>query len=280
MPAPLVAGAIAAGAGLVGKAVDAFSAGKMNKRAEKFARESMHTQRQWALDDWNMQNAYNDPLAQMQRLKNANLNPHLVYGNGADAQSTSPVRQTQSHQPSYETPKVGDVGSVLMNAMQMKQIQSNIARTDAETNAINEKTTAQQFQNQLNQTIGIDKMVDRYGWATDKLATESARASAEYDAWQAAGFSGMETKDPNSPIAKAYRAGWTKTLVELENAKKLGDLRSAEAAIKEFSANLARQGIDPNTPWYVKLIVDIVSAATGTSINSLLNPVNIYKNLQ
>jgi hypothetical protein len=29
---------------------------------------------------WNMQNAYNDPAAQMARLKNAGLNPNLIYG--------------------------------------------------------------------------------------------------------------------------------------------------------------------------------------------------------
>lgn len=33
-----------------------------------------------AIDDWNMQNAYNSPKAQMARLKEAGLNPNLVYG--------------------------------------------------------------------------------------------------------------------------------------------------------------------------------------------------------
>ena len=51
-------------------------------------------QRNWAKDDakmaferditgWMMNNAYNDPAAQMQRLKAAGLNPNLVYGNGS-----------------------------------------------------------------------------------------------------------------------------------------------------------------------------------------------------
>ena len=31
---------------------------------------------------WNMQNAYNTPKAQMQRLKDAGLNPALMYGQG------------------------------------------------------------------------------------------------------------------------------------------------------------------------------------------------------
>ncbi len=32
------------------------------------------------IEFWNMQNAYNDPSAQMARLKQAGLNPNLIYG--------------------------------------------------------------------------------------------------------------------------------------------------------------------------------------------------------
>ena len=35
-------------------------------------------QRRWSLKDWQMQNKYNSPLQQMQRLKEAGLNPHHI----------------------------------------------------------------------------------------------------------------------------------------------------------------------------------------------------------
>lgn len=44
-------------------------------------------ERKWAVQDWEKQNAYNHPLQQMQRLKEAGLNPHLVYGSGAQTAS-------------------------------------------------------------------------------------------------------------------------------------------------------------------------------------------------
>lgn len=50
--------------------------------------------RQWALQDWNMQNAYNDPKQQMQRFKEAGLNPNLVYSqmsNGPAVRSTDAI---------------------------------------------------------------------------------------------------------------------------------------------------------------------------------------------
>lgn len=40
--------------------------------------------RQWNLDQWNRVNKYNTPLAQMQRLKDAKLNPYLIYGSSAN----------------------------------------------------------------------------------------------------------------------------------------------------------------------------------------------------
>lgn len=44
-------------------------------------------QQQWAM--WNAQNAYNTPAAQMERLKEAGLNPMLVYGHGSVVGNTA-----------------------------------------------------------------------------------------------------------------------------------------------------------------------------------------------
>lgn len=147
MAIPL-APAITAGASLLGQGIGAYSAGRMNKRAERFARSMYDKQRQHAVDDWHMMNAYNDPSAQMQRLRDAGLNPNLVYGSGADATTSSAPRSSQSHQPKYETPKL-DLGSVAMQAMQMKQLQANISRTEAETNRIDADTQAMLYQNRM-----------------------------------------------------------------------------------------------------------------------------------
>lgn len=67
--------------------------GILNNRSQRGAE---NRSRQWSeqmyqrqYDDnlrlWNMQNAYNDPKAQMERLRAAGLNPMLMYGKGAGA---------------------------------------------------------------------------------------------------------------------------------------------------------------------------------------------------
>jgi hypothetical protein len=53
------------------------------------------------VDMWKMQNEYNTPEAQMQRFKDAGLNPHLMYGQGTAGNA--------SGAPSMETAKYNDV---------------------------------------------------------------------------------------------------------------------------------------------------------------------------
>ncbi len=63
------------------------------------ANERMQQQQNmWNLEQWNRNNAYNHPAAQMQRLKAAGLNPDLMYGQnsgGAMGNSSSPAQGTQ-----------------------------------------------------------------------------------------------------------------------------------------------------------------------------------------
>lgn len=76
------------------------------RRNRKFAREMYWTERQNSLADWNMQNEYNSPAAQMARLKEAGLNPNLVYGNGGSQVQAATVRGGQGG-GAQETPMLG-----------------------------------------------------------------------------------------------------------------------------------------------------------------------------
>lgn len=260
----------------IGAVVNAVSTSKNNKRQERFAREMYDRQRNDALTDWNMQNAYNDPSAQMARLKNAGLNPNLVYGNGATTEAGA-VRSSQSSMPDFKAPQYGDTFSnVVQNAMIMKQMQSNIARTEAETKAIESRTAGTEFQNKLNEAIGLESMQKRYAWANDQLEISRDKQLAEYNSWLAGSFEGRATDDLNSPVAKAIKAGYNQTLQSLENSKTLGDIQGFERTISAYKANLAKQGIPPDSPWYAKIIGDLISKATGLSIGSIGSSINSF----
>lgn len=79
-----------AGSSLLDTGLNALFQGGANRKARQYATEMYERQRRDALADWNMQNEYNSPMAQMARLRDAGLNPNLVYGHGA-AQTTAGV---------------------------------------------------------------------------------------------------------------------------------------------------------------------------------------------
>lgn len=265
--------------------------GARNRRAQ---RKENQKQRQWASDMferqnerdiafWQMQNAYNDPSAQMERLKNAGLNPNLVYGNGADAQAgpiathSAPTPQTraETHENMF-----APLANTASNYLAIRQQQANIRRTEAEARAIDERNVEQMFNNQTMQTLGVDHYVKHQGRIYDVLEQNYAKQLAEYKAWEAGSFEGREPSDPNSPIAKAIRAGYYETVVQAENAVKLGAIRDLETTIKTFQANLAKQGIDPNTPWYGKILVDMLSKIAGRPIMELIIDPSTFKTNQ
>ena len=77
--APLIAG----GASLIGSAINKSSQSSANRQNLELAKY----QNSWNLQQWQRENVYNDPSAQMLRLKNAGLNPNLVYGSGTQTQA-------------------------------------------------------------------------------------------------------------------------------------------------------------------------------------------------
>lgn len=261
----LLAAGIAGAAALGSAAVGAVSTGKMNKRAVNYAREAWEKQGQRDIQYYNMQNAYNDPSAQMQRLKDAGLNPNLVYGSGDVANTTKAPTAGNAPVPDLKAIDLSGAAGIVGNALSAQQAQANIARTNAETRAIDAKTAGTEFQNAVNNQIGIDKMYERYSMDSEKLQTGNLRQLAEYNAWSAAAFAGKATDDPNSPLAKAQKAGLGLAVQQLENARKTGQAIDFQNVVKQFEANLAKQGISPNTPWWGKLVGDLILKGLGVS---------------
>jgi hypothetical protein len=65
-----------------------FNQGQMNKKNRRFAERQNTLQWERTVDMWNRTNEYNSPVAQMQRFKDAGLNPHLIYGKGTPGNAT------------------------------------------------------------------------------------------------------------------------------------------------------------------------------------------------
>lgn len=89
-----IAAGIAGAAALAGAGISAAGAAQANKRGVALTREM----RQSDIEMWHKANEYNSPIQQMQRLREAGLNPNLIYGNGAT--------HTAQQAPSAKVPEI------------------------------------------------------------------------------------------------------------------------------------------------------------------------------
>lgn len=104
----IIAAGIAATASTINAGSQANYAGKNRRQSEKL----MKWQHDINLTDWGLENEYNSPANQMKRLKDAGLNPNLIYGSGSGGMQGGSVNSTSAPQSHMEAPQF-DVSGVL-----------------------------------------------------------------------------------------------------------------------------------------------------------------------
>lgn len=133
-----------------------FSAKKQNKNIDKqiaaqkeenqknrdWNLNLAHQQNAWNIEQWNRENAYNSPAAQMARFRDAGLNPDLAYGQQNLSAASPEMTAGEGSQPTdvsnlANKRTIGDIVSQaattrLTNA-QAKLAESQAEKTDAET---------------------------------------------------------------------------------------------------------------------------------------------------
>lgn len=114
-----------------------------NHQQQKFSSKMYGRQYDDSIKFWNMQNAYNSPEAQMQRFRNAGLNPNLIYGQGnsgnAGSIPTPDVTPVNFREPKIEGPITDAMQQLLMRAdLKIKNaqadnlaVQNEVIRQDA-----------------------------------------------------------------------------------------------------------------------------------------------------
>lgn len=97
-----------------------------------------------SVEMWNMQNQYNSPTAQMSRLRQAGLNPNLVYGSGVTGNSAGSAPQYQPAKIQRATMEpyrgwnlgLSDAASMYMA---MRQNKAQVENMEAQNNLIKEQ---------------------------------------------------------------------------------------------------------------------------------------------
>ena len=98
-----------------------------------FAREERLAQQQWIEQMYEKNNSYNSPAAQMQRMKEAGLNPDLMYSRGDVGNATAPEAPAQAPTPRFNvilTNTYGQTAQIAADAG-LKAAQARLASSES-----------------------------------------------------------------------------------------------------------------------------------------------------
>lgn len=177
MAAELIAAGIGAAAGLIGQSQQNTSNEQLNAVNRRWQEKMAKLNYQRNIEMWNMQNAYNTPAQQVKRLRQAGLNPNLLYGNGSaatgNASDISPadVPSSPSSVPyDYSMASNGIANSLALyqnwqiNNLNMQKINAERENIDAQTLYTQAMRAGQLTKNKL---LGVD-----LSWADKNYAVD------------------------------------------------------------------------------------------------------------
>lgn len=187
MPIPIDPSIIAGAAGAASQSATSIAnAGFQllaNRASRKWNEKMYAQQRQDALTDAAMQNEWNSPKAQMARLKEAGLNPNLVYGNGATSQAAVSPRSASPGSYDPKAPQLDANG--IANTMSHTVLQAQqIANMKSEQKLTDQKAleAAANTRRVLAMTPGVEadsKLKTSMAYWSDEIASETLNLLAE-----------------------------------------------------------------------------------------------------
>lgn len=254
-------------------------------RQNQYDQEMWHKQNEYNLGLWHMQNQYNSPAAQMERYKEAGLNPHLIYGqnNMAGTVSTAnlssaPARRSEAKQGGIDAARYGswnpraphyDFGSGIM-AMAAFREQSartnNLAKQNEvldEEVAFKAAQTTEALARAANATfdLGLKKQLE-------KVSVDSA-----HETYRKLRISSDIALSSEERAAAMHSYNVKHAVQQIANMRQDNLNKAQEYKLKQFDIQLRDAGIHQDSPAWLKAI------GHWYQMNVEKNPNPTYRNL-
>lgn len=200
---------------------------KQSKNREK-------DRRKYDLEQWKRVQAYNHPLEQMKRLKDAGLNPNLIYGSspGSAVGNAGAIPAGQAPDYRLTNPVTGFMDT------RVKQAQTNNLKTQSNLNTANAMKSVAQSGLAKEQTNQIQKLLG----GQYEIQQEQVKQSKIGTFLKTLEKTGKD---------KYYLA---KMAAETNKAIAEGDNATAQVELAKLNERLAKQGIRPTDPLYMRLM--------------------------
>lgn len=161
-------------------------------------------QNEWNQQQWERENAYNTPLEQMKRFKDAGLNPNLIYGQ-QNLSATSPEMTAGDGSTPTDMSMLGQmptIGDAVMRGIDNSLKVAQFKNIEANTRKVNSETKGQDFTNEI---LSSDA---RFRDAMNQTTLELQSV----------------TIDMNKQLKEVYGTNVEKARVEISNLEQQGKL--------------------------------------------------------
>lgn len=246
---PITAAAIGAGAQVVGAGIDAVAQIGQNKKGREH-QEYMYDKN----------NAYNTPVMQMQRFKEAGLNPHLIYGQGSSGNATvNPITNQEAPQSKFADISQNYIANRtqqaqvdnMRKALEVQEADKNLKDAQAVNALSGSAMTDQQRQHasELFETV-VSQSKANLGVTNQQLETGEIQQEK------------LRTEINNilqsTRLSQSQQASIAQGILEskqkIRNLQIDGQLKQAQTVRENLYNNLIKNGINPNDPAWMRVL--------------------------
>lgn len=273
MPDPISIGAaISGGSNLLTTGLNLWQNERQNRKSREFSREMYGRQHDDNIKFWNMQNAYNDPSAQMARLKAAGLNPAMIYG----GQGSGAAGQAQAiHTPSamaakHKATDFKYLGRTIIDAMQAELMRKQGAQMDSAT-LLNIKR-GNYIDAQAGETdfdVGLKKDLREISVQKEKELVRQMQAKTEYTLDENERRAAMTSQSISESIERIAKMRIDKGVSadrRREIEARIKDIQQS-AEMKRHENRLRRKGMSFKDPQLLRMIATAVDSLLDEDFN-------------
>lgn len=261
---------IAAGAQIATTGINAMSAADTNRKQRKWMEGQYQKQLDDGIKQWHMQNEYNSPQKQMERLQLAGLNPNLVYGNGATTTANSPPAPPSVNNWNPKPPQID--GNAVGTYYNVKAQQAQYDNLKAQNTVLMEEALLKQAtRNNMDTRTAIDAVNLSKKPQMVALSLEAMKQAFDKQFWD------VDNARMENQLRKAtFETNVNTSMAKLDNLRaelrqreaQTGDTQ-ASADLKKFELHMRKLGVSPNDPFYWKAAARFLDGV-GISINSIM----------
>jgi hypothetical protein len=219
---------------------------QQNRKREKgrrvYEQAQEYDRRKYDQAMWSKVNKYNHPLQQMERLKNAGLNPNLIYGSSpgsavGNAQSIATGKQLQGQAPQYQM----DNPMIPFMDTQVKQAQSN--NLDSLSN-LNDVKALTEMESGRKASAEADTA---RGTVKSNIELQQIRSKIEYQKLLQEELNTMALGQADNGVIARYALGTMEARIKNDSAE-------YKKNVDALYSYLSDKGITPNSYNWAKIM--------------------------